>query len=77
MKRIFVTMIRDLLNLCIYAGVLITIVISIYKISADLEQLKNVLFPMNVAILICIFASIVFVFINRVTTLLAMKLMER
>ena len=77
MKKVVAIIIRDLLNLFIYAGVLITITVGIYKVQPDLEALKNVLVPMNAAIMICIFASIGFVVVNRVTTLIAIKLMRR
>ncbi len=77
MKNIVATVIRDLLNLFLYAGVSITVTVWIYKLSLDLEPLKNVLFPMNAAILICIFVSIVFVFINRATTFIVIRLMRR
>ena len=77
MKQVVATVIRDMLNLFIYAGVLITVTVWIYGAQPDLEPLKNVLLPMKGAIMICIFASIIFVVINRVTTLLAVKLMRR
>ena len=69
--------IRDLLNLLIYTGVLTTIIIWAYKTPLELEQLKNIMFPMNAAKMIGIVASICFIVSNKIVTVLIIKLMQR
>ena len=72
--KIIIATIRDLMNLILFFGVLYIITWYTYNITPELTNLKNVLFPMKEAILLCILASIIFIFLNRITTYIAIKI---
>jgi hypothetical protein len=74
--RIIIATLRDLINLILFFATLYIITWYIYNNPPELIPLKNVLLPMKEATLLCILASIIFVFINRITTYFAIKIMQ-
>ncbi len=72
--KIIIATIRDLMNLILFFVTLYGITWYTYNITPELTNLKNVLFPMEEAILLCVLASIIFVFLNRITTYIAIKI---
>lgn len=75
MNRYMVT-IRDMLNLALFFVTMLSVVYYTYTVTPELINLKNAIFPMSEAILLCILLAIIFVFLNRLTSYFAYRLMK-
>ncbi len=77
MNKKILTAIRDMLNILAYAGILMAVTYYLYIMNPPLAGLKNTIFPLNAALLVCIIITLPLVLMNRVTTHIALKIMEK
>lgn len=76
MAKLVVTILRDILNFVLFFVTFFVVIWYIYTVVPELTNLKNTLLPMKQAIILSLIISIIFVFINRLTTFFAIKIMK-
>lgn len=77
MKKILAKLFRFVLNVGIYAGVIISVVYYSYMNNPDLIGIKNVIFPLPVAVILSIIVSIILAGANECTTIFMIRLINR
>jgi hypothetical protein len=76
MNKKLAVVLRDSFNFILFFIILLIIAFYVYNVPSELINLKNVIFPFKAAIFLCIIVSVTLVFLNRITTFIAIKLMK-